>query len=449
MSKAIRQLVFAIAIALTPGLALANTDTHSIVRVDEDVAYIDMGRKDGLEVGATLEVLAAGPYGQAMIVGSITVDWVGPGTAMGKVPAEIRDRIRAGTMVRIPPPPAPVVPVATVAAEVEEPPAPRAIEQRGPVTRLEHTAPNLVPPGVPLTLTAFAPEPLMRPVLMYRTRGAKEYKALPFTAKPDSYFTARVDADEVQAPGFEYYIVVDEPSAPRSLAIADPEQPSFIGVEGRFNQTEELARYGVADEASTLAELVSYRSRDGVNDYYTRIQGEYLHRIFKGVYSMRFGGGWLRGHSIDRDNSGVLKGREVGFLYAYTEAEFRSASVPFAFLPRMIFGVNDNGVGGGVQARIRVGDELGMNFEAGVTVVSEIGFETFTTLTVNPTRRLTLALSAHLEDLPLADELGFRSHVDARLKIMPRLWGTLRLGVAARSIDTIGPDTGLGFAVGF
>jgi hypothetical protein len=253
----------------------------------------------------------------------------------------------------------------------------------------------------------------------------------------------------VQAPGFEYYIVVDEPDAPRSLAVADPEKPSFIGVEGRFNQTEELARYGVADEASTLAELVSYRSRDGVNDYYTRVQGEYLHRIFKSIYSMRFGGGWLRGHSIDRDDSGTLKGREVGFLYAYTEAEFRSAVVPVAFLPRMIFGVNDNGVGGGFQARLRVGDELGMNFEAGITVVSEIGFETFTTLTVNPTRRLTLALSAHLEDLPLADELGFRSHVDARLKLMPRLWGTLRLGVAARSIDTIGPDTGLGFAVGF
>ena len=73
----------------------------------------------------------------------------------------------------------------------------------------------------------------------------------------------------------------------------------------------------------------------------------------------------------------------------------------------MIFGVNDSGVGGGFEARVRLGDELGMNFEGGITVLSQLGFETFTMLTLHPLERTTVALAAYLENLPLANELGF------------------------------------------
>jgi hypothetical protein len=302
-----------------------------------------------------------------------------------------------------------------------------------------------VPPGVPLALSVYAPSPLAHPTLMYRAVGEHVYAALAFEAKPDSYYIARLPAGAVQAPGVEYYIVVDMPDEPRQLAFATPEEPVRVDVEGRFNETTELARYGVRDEISTDAELVNYSSQGGQRDYYYRTEGDYLHRIFGTVYSMRFGAGYVHGVAVD----GETMPTTVGFLYAYSEAEFRSASFPIAFIPRVIFGVDDNGVGGGFEARLRLGDELGMNFEGGVTVLSELGFETFTQLTMHPTHNTSVALAAYLENLPLDNALGFRSYADLRYRFARATSVLVRLGVAARSIDTIGPDIGLGLAQGF
>jgi len=302
-----------------------------------------------------------------------------------------------------------------------------------------------VPPGVPLTLSVFAPAPLAKPLLMYRLAGERTYVALPFKPQPDSYFIVAIPAGVVQAPGIEYYIVVDTPDASRQLAFATPEEPARVDVEGRFNETAELARYGVRDEVSSTGELVSYSSANGVRDYYYRAEGDYLHRIFGTIYSMRFGAGYLHGVAVDATSMAT----QVGFLYAYSEAELRSSSIPIAFIPRVIFGVNDSGVGGGFEARVRFGDELGMNFEGGVTVLSQLGFETFTALTLHPLERTTIALAAYLENLPLANELGFRSYADLKYRVARATSLMVRLGVAARSIDTIGPDVGLGVALGF
>jgi hypothetical protein len=161
---------------------------------------------------------------------------------------------------------------------------------------------------------------------------------------------------------------------------------------------------------------------------------------------MRFGAGYLSGHTTDTD---TMTAQSVGFLYAYSEAEIRSSEYPIAFMPRLIFGVNDSGVGGGFEGRVRLGDELGMNFEAGLTVLSQLGFETFTSLTLHPVKRVSVSLAAYLENLPVATDLGFRSYVDVRYRVVGSWSTTVRLGVAARSINTIGPDTGLGLAYGF
>jgi len=159
-------------------------------------------------------------------------------------------------------------------------------------------------------------------------------------------------------------------------------------------------------------------------------------------------GGSLTGAAGSAIDSAMVR-ENVGFLYAHTEAEFRSSDFPIAFIPRLIFGVNKAGVGGGFEGRLRIGDELGMNFEGGVTVLSALGWETFTTLTVHPSPKTKIALAAYLEDLPISTDLGFRSYIDLRYKIAHATWALVRAGVAARSIDTIGPDTGVGLTLGF
>jgi hypothetical protein len=453
-----RCLVIALVLAVAfPTESRAAPSEFVAIRVDEGLVYIGVGRSNGVAPGQALEVIGREGNDESFHLGWIVLESCGDTVSLARIPTDLGPYIKKGTILRLPgtsappPPPQPRVdttskPTTSTTPIAVGPPLPAAPVGAPIFTPgFRHQAPSLVAPGVPLTLSVYAPPPLGTPVLMYRVAGEHAYTALPFTAQPDSYYLARVAADIVQAPALEYYITVDAPDAPRRLAYATPEEPQRVSVEGRFNETAELARYGVRDEIAINSELVTYHLGSGTSDYYYHLEGDYLHRIFEGVYSMRFGAGYLSGEAT----TDAMTRSKVGFLYAYSEAEFRSSSFPIAFIPRVIFGVNDGGVGGGFEARIRLGDELGMNFEGGVTVLSQLGFETFTTLTLHPTKRASIALAAYLENLPLDDQLGFRSYVDLRYRFQRSTSVTLRLGVAARSIDTIGPDTGLGLAWGF
>ncbi|HEY1814599.1 MAG TPA: hypothetical protein VGG74_19745 [Kofleriaceae bacterium] len=450
------------------GAPAASTEL-AVIRVDEGLAYVDVGCKNGVAPGQALEVVTRDGSADAFHRGWLVLESCGDTVSIAHVPSELVPYVKPGTLLRLPgavtpppppppkptvvpppppPPPVPTPPPPAIATESAAPLAetpPPVAHHSSPINAFRHEPPVLVAPGVPLTLSVFAPAPLAAPTLMYRVAGEHAFTALAFKPQPDSYYIVAIPASRVQAPAIEYYIVVDEPDSPRRLAFATPEEPERIGVEGRFNETTELARYGVRDEMSLTSELVSYASVNGTHDYYYRAEGDYLHRIFGNIYSMRFGAGYLHGVAFDSS----LNPTTVGFLYAYSEAEFRAASAPFAFIPRLIFGVNDQGVGGGFEARVRVGDELGMNFEGGVTVLSQLGFETFTTLTLHPLPRTSVALAAYLEDLPIATQLGFRSYADLRYRIARATSVGVRLGVAARSIDTIGPDLGLGVSYGF
>ncbi|HEY1548671.1 MAG TPA: hypothetical protein VGG28_12670 [Kofleriaceae bacterium] len=439
--------------------ARASPAEYTAIRVDQGLVYVDVGKRNGVAPGQALEVIAHEGGSDAFHLGWVVLESCGDSVSLARVPSDLAPYIKQGTVLRIPTASqSPPTPTPTPAPTTTPPPPPPpaiattkpAVAETKPITLVattgfHHEAPSLVPPGVPVALSVYAPSPLARPMVMYRAIGEHVYSMLAFVAKPDSYYVAKLPAATVQAPGLEYYIVVDTPDQPRQLAFATPEQPMRIDVEGRFNETTELARYGVRDEMSTDAELVNYTSQNGQRDYYYRAEGDYLHRIFGAVYSMRFGAGYVHGVAVDGDTMPTT----VGFLYAYSEAEFRSASFPIAFIPRVIFGVDDNGVGGGFEARLRLGDELGMNFEGGITVLSELGFETFTQLTMHPTRSISVALAAYLENLPLDNALGFRSYGDVRYRFARATSVLVRLGVAARSIDTIGPDIGLGLAQGF
>jgi hypothetical protein len=430
----------------------------AVIRVDQGLAYVDVGRKNGVAPGQALEVVTREGSDEAFHLGWIVLESCGETISLAHVPSELAPYVKQGTLLRLPglavppappppPKPAPTPTPPAIAGGSAAPPAEttKPIVHASAIAGFRHEPPALVAPGVPLTLSVFAPAPLASPTLMYRVAGEHAFAALPFKPQPDSYYTVAIPPDRVQAPGVEYYIVVDTPDSARRLAFGTPEEPDRVEVEGRFNETTELARYGVRDEMSLGSELVSYASVNGTHDYYYRAEGDYLHRIFGNIYSMRFGAGYLHGVAFDSS----LTPTTVGFLYAYSEAEFRAASFPIAFIPRLIFGVNDDGVGGGFEARVRVGDELGMNFEGGLTVLSQLGFETFTTLTLHPLARTTVALAAYLEDLPLANALGFRSYADLRYRIARATSVGVRLGVAARSIDTIGPDLGLNVSFGF
>jgi hypothetical protein len=326
-----------------------------------------------------------------------------------------------------------------------------------------HQKPSSATSGLALSLTVYAPEPLANPELMYRKSGDHSYKSVPFEAQPDGYYIAIVPAEDVVPPRLQYYIAIDGPEGKRQLASGNPESPLTLVVEGGLNEGLELKRYGFRDEVRAMAETVQYPQREGRGpDYYYRYELEYLYRLFGPVYSFRFGTGHLSGQSnVSTATAKVLNAqgqledvklytpKEVGFLYSYLEGELRSAAFPVALINRAILGTDTDGVGGGWQGRLRIGDELGVNFVAGATIVSKLGFEGFGEFNIRPSRNTFVTLASHVENLPLKEELGYRSHLDLRWLLTDNLSLLMRAGAAARDVRNIGYDAGLGAALAF
>ena len=285
-----RSLAALVAFALVDSSCRAcGTRRAAVIRVDQGLVYIDVGRRNGVMPGQALEVVTHEGNDEAFHLGWIVLESCGETVSLARVPADLAPYIKQGTLLRLPlgtttvaspaPPAKPIAiepslaspgkPIAitsatpapttmsTTAPRVAVTMAPRVESplrtHAGSIAEFRHQAPTLVPPGVPLTLSVYAPQPLAKPLLMYRLAGERTYVALPFRPQPDSYYIVAIPASAVQAPGVEYYIVVDAPDGPRQLAFATPEEPTRVDVEGRFNETAELARYGVRDEVSTTS----------------------------------------------------------------------------------------------------------------------------------------------------------------------------------------------------
>jgi hypothetical protein len=285
-----------------------------------------------------------------------------------------------------------------------------------------HQPPSSASSGLPLSLSLYAPPPLGNPKLMYRRGDEHRFKSVPFQAQPDGYYIAVVPAEDVVAPQLQYYIVIDAPGLPRHLAVGNPENPVTVGVEGGLNEGQELKRYGYRDEVNVMAESVQYPAEAGKGpDYYYRYEAEYLYRVFGPIYSFRFGTGELKGQSNYASASvqvtnplgqvqteKVYSPENIGFLYSYLEAEIRSQGLgsPVSFINRVILGTETDGTGAGWQGRIRIGDELGVNFVAGATLISDMGDEGFAEFNIRPSNNTFVTLASHVENLPLNADLG-------------------------------------------
>lgn len=326
-----------------------------------------------------------------------------------------------------------------------------------------HEKPSSATSGLALSLTLNAPAPLKSPELMIRRSGEHRYRRIPFQAQPDGYYIAVVPAADVVPPRLQYYIAIDTPRESRALAMGTPESPVSLTVEGGLNEGLELKRYGFRNEARAMAEVVAYPDRAGKGpDYYRRAELEYLYRLFGPIYSFRFGSGYLKGESNvvsgtvktvnalgETETARLYAPRDLAFIYSYLEGELRASSFPIALINRAILGSDSDGVGGGWQGRLRLGDELGVNFVAGATLVSKLGDEYFAEFNIRPSQNSFVTLASHVENLPLKNELGYRSHLDLKWLLSENFSVLVRGGAAARDVSNIGYDAGLGAALAF
>ncbi len=305
---------------------------------------------------------------------------------------------------------------------------------------LMHTIPANATMFATLPVTVYAPQPMSAPKLYYRVSGKIEYKEVDLALKSNDFYVYEIPKEQVAEPAIEYYITVLSPSGEEILAVGNPETPISIPISGfLINPDLELARHhGKRNVLRVIAERAAFRE----NDSYEHYEADYLYRVFTVLYSIRMGMGAFRGQGFtDLSPQSPVQSH---YYYGYTEAELKFPHSAISFIARILTGINDNGIGNGVETKIRFGDELGVNLLAAVWSTSKLGTSTTVQLNVPLTPRFGFSGNIAVEDLPSAGPTGFRMAVDVQYELVNDLDVIGRVGVGARKTDFLGSNFGLG-----
>ena len=312
----------------------------------------------------------------------------------------------------------------------------------------DHARPIAISWGDPLGLSVYAPPPLKAPRVHYRAAGDLTYVRQPMQPEPNDHFTFTVPPDAVAGPAMEYYLTVEDGDGHELLATGTPERPIAVTVKADvFDVGAQQSRYrGHRHRLAAFGEVVSF----GGDEFYAHWEADYFYRLFSTLYRLRMGLGSYNGQGYHVPPSGDVVPRDqntvgVAWYYGYSEFEWRFHKY-FAVLTKLMLGINNDGVGVGFEGVLRIGDELGLNLEIGGLRAANLGTSGLFRLNIPAGRDWMFAGSVWVENLPLDEETGFRMSLDANWFISDNLSLTARVGLAARTIDRIGPNVGLGVA---
>jgi len=184
-----------------------------------------------------------------------------------------------------------------------------------------------------------------------------------------------------------------------------------------------------------------------------------------GLRAARTGFGVYRGigGSLAELDEQKLSGRRVGLTYGYLEGEF-GLSYFTSIIGRMVIGLEDDGVNGGAQALLRIGNDRDTNLTIGGEVLGGIGLRGITELQLATFPRVPILFRTEVTNQPagvgsgvtsLGDktvavdqgEVGARAIAQVGYRFLPDLVIAVRGSYQGRTINHAGP--GFGGAVSY
>ncbi len=283
-------------------------------------------------------------------------------------------------------------------------------------------------------------------------REATSFRTIPMTLDGSGHARATVPASLVVPGGFSYFVeaipsegtpvaVLGAESAPQVVDVVvppaqDPRRQSRVRVSGEF---------------------VNFNQKE-LDDWYFLTEGDFLYRVRAGALSgVRVGYGVYRGEGgelaeIDPEDAGPeLAPQPAGFTYGYTELEIELHRY-FGVRPRVSVGLGQpadpasetEGLRGGFQARLRLGDETSSHLVIAGETVPELGQRAFIGLVWDLVENFPMATEVHVTDQPVnSDELAVRLVYEVSWLASESAALGARLSYQGRRIDHAGFGGGL------
>jgi hypothetical protein len=330
-----------------------------------------------------------------------------------------------------------------------------------PATRPAIRAPEWALSATPLTMGVEMPG-ATGAVLHVRHAGEMAYRSYPMRGAGAGYFRAAVPADQMKSPEVEFFIESTNAAGVATSAIASAESPDRIEVHDA-PKPEPPAKTDAT--VALFTDFADY-NRLHRNDYSWQTEGYFGLRYNDiGVRAVRSGFGVYRGVGGSLEELDVMgsAGRKVGLTYGYLEGEFGVTTFT-GLIGRLALGLTDEGVTGGGQFFVRLGNDKVTNILLGGEVLGGIGLKGIAELQWNTIRRVPIVIRTEVTNQPagtaprrsIADnapsassgltggDIGARAMVQVGYRFVPSLTLAVRGSYEGRTIQHAGPGAGLG-----
>ena len=302
-----------------------------------------------------------------------------------------------------------------------------------------------------------------------RNQGEVAYVSTPMQPAGDGYFTVHVPAERVRPSRLEYFIEATTPSGKAVEVVGAAESPFRLPVDPLPAPKPPQRRDAVVSISSDYADWNNFKGNDKV----WQTEGFVGMRLDdRGIRAVRTGFGVFRGvgGSLRELDQLKLGGRAVGLTYGYLEGEF-GVSHFTGVIARLVVGLEDDGVSGGAQALLRLGNDRETNLQIGGEVLGSVGLRGITQLELNTFEKVPVLFRTEVTNQPAGvsrrgeqvrpdnpssaqdatshdqGEVGARAIAQVGYRFLPTLVIAVRGSYQGRTINHAGP--GFGGAVSY
>jgi hypothetical protein len=280
---------------------------------------------------------------------------------------------------------------------------------------------------LPISFGVEVAGPATGAVFHSRNRGEVAYGSTPMQAVGKGYYTVTIPADRVRAPELEYFIEATNAAGVAIPIVGDADTPNKVTVHAI--PTPKPPKRHEAN-VTILTDYADYNNWKH-NDHAWQTEGSVGMRLDDvGVRAVRTGFGVYRGVGgslDDLDNLGKTA-RKVGLTYGYIEGEFGISSF-VSLIGRGVIGLEDQGVTGGTQALIRIGNDKKTNLMIGGEILGGVGLRGITELDLNSFEKVPIMFRTEVTNQPA----GFAQHDEAKLR--PAVPGTAPADISQSQSD--------------
>jgi len=338
---------------------------------------------------------------------------------------------------------------------------------KGQTTRTEPALVSFKPPtaaveGTPLELAVELDDRATGAILHVRSKGKQTYTPLVMVSAGPGYWAATVPGDRLVPSEVEYFIEATMESGAAKAVVGLPGSPERIQIQDAPKVAKPEKRIA---SAMLLTDFADYNGLKG-NDRVWQTEGTFgLRYGDTGVRALRTGFGVYRGVGGSLNDLDVLglEGRPVGLTYGYLETEVGFHRL-FSMSARMAIGLLDDGISGGGQLLVRIGNDRETNLVLGGELLGGVGTRGFTQLELNTFKRVPILVRTEVTNQPAGSrtytppgqaptqstnegQVGARGIVQVGYRITPGLVVAARVSFQGRTINHAGP--GFGGAVGY